>query len=188
MFASRTTSFFALAASLAGVLAQSTTPYTDAATGITFQQFASTSGLSFGIALPEEAGKDFIGQISASTTGWAAITMTGSMRNSLLAVAWPNGESIMSSLRTTTGYSNPSVYDGDATIRTITEGTSVNSTGFTFTFLCEGCIVDGMTFDVTADTGVLGWAMSSDSPTNPSSASSALEYHDAGKDPSPKVH
>tara|TARA_R110002003_G_scaffold351_12_gene18981 strand:+ start:17489 stop:17668 length:180 start_codon:yes stop_codon:yes gene_type:complete len=55
MFASRTYSFFALAASLAGAQAQSTTPFTDAATGITFQQYTSTSGFSFGIALPEQA-------------------------------------------------------------------------------------------------------------------------------------
>lgn len=180
MFASRTYSFFALAASLAGAQAQSTTPFTDAATGITFQQYTSTSGFSFGIALPEQAGTDFIGQISASTTGWAAVTLTGSMRNSLLAVAWPNGDSVYSSLRTTTGYSNPGVFDGDSVIKTIPEGTSVNSTGFTFTFLCERCIVDGKAFNVTAETGVLGWAMSSASPTTPSSASSALEYHDQG--------
>jgi cellobiose dehydrogenase (acceptor) len=180
MFASRTYSFFALAASLASAQAQSTTPFTDAATGITFQQYTSTSGFSFGIALPEQAGTDFIGQISASTTGWAAVTLTGSMRNSLLAVAWPNGDSVYSSLRTTTGYSNPGVFDGDSVIKTIPEGTSVNSTGFTFTFLCERCIVDGKAFNVTAETGVLGWAMSSASPTTPSSASSALEYHDQG--------
>ncbi|KAF2032889.1 FAD/NAD(P)-binding domain-containing protein [Setomelanomma holmii] len=117
MFASQSFSFFALAASLAGVRAQSTTPFTDAATGITFQQYTSTSGFSFGIALPVDNGTDFIGQISASTTEWAAVTLTGSMRNSLLAVTWPNGESVYASLRTTTGYSNPSVFDGDAVSR-----------------------------------------------------------------------
>ncbi|KAH7092625.1 cellobiose dehydrogenase [Paraphoma chrysanthemicola] len=180
MFASRTIPFFALAASLAGVQAQSTTPFTDAATGITFQQYSAANGFSFGIALPEQAGADFIGRISASTTGWAAVTLTGSMRNSLLAVAWPNGESVYSSLRTTTGYTSPGVFNGDAVIKTIPEGTSINSTGFTFTFLCERCIVEGRAFDPTAETGVLGWAMSSDSPTTPSSVSSPLQFHDQG--------
>lgn len=156
MFASRTFTFLALAASLVDVHAQSTTPFTDVATGIIFQQCTSMSVFSFGIALPEDAGTDFIGQISASTPGWATITLTGSMRNSLLAVAWPNEGSVYSWLRTTTGYSNPGMFDGDAVFKTIPKGTSVNATGFTFTLLCERCIVEGKAFDVTAETHVLG--------------------------------
>ncbi|OAL52711.1 FAD/NAD(P)-binding domain-containing protein [Pyrenochaeta sp. DS3sAY3a] len=174
------TSSLLLAAGLAGVQAQSTAPYTDDITGITFQQYVSTAGLSFGIALPEEAGTDFIGQISASTTGWAAVTLTGSMRNSLLVVSWPNGDDVVSSLRTTTGYSNPGVFDGTATIKPIAAGTSVNETGFTYTFLCEGCLIEGKSFDASAETGILGWALSTTPPTAPSVASSALQYHDGG--------
>ncbi|KAH7347033.1 hypothetical protein BKA66DRAFT_447657 [Pyrenochaeta sp. MPI-SDFR-AT-0127] len=167
------------ALSLAGIQAQSTTPFTDAATGITFQQY-STNGFSFGIALPEEAGTDFIGRISAETTGWAGITLTGSMRNSVLAVAWPVGDSVISTLRSTTGYSNPALLDADATIKPILTGTSVSATGFTYTFLCQGCIVAGKAFDVAAESGVLGWALSTSSPTTPSSASSPLSFHDGG--------
>lgn len=164
---------------LAGVQAQSTTPYTDAATGITFQQY-STTGFSFGIALPEEGGTDFIGQISATTTGWAGITLTGSMRNSVLAVAWPVGDTVVSTLRSTTGYSNPALLDAAATIKPILSGTSVSATGFTYTFLCEGCIVAGKAFDVTAESGVLGWALATTPPSTPSSPSSPLTFHDGG--------
>lgn len=173
------TSSLLLAASLAGVQAQSTSSYLDAATGITFQQYVSTAGLSFGIALPE-GGTDLIGQLSATTTGWAAVTLSGSMRNSLLVVSWPNGDEVVSSLRTTTGYSNPGVFSGNATLKPIASGTSVNDTGYTYTFLCESCVIDGMTFDVTTESGILGWALGTNAPDTPSSASSALQYHDGG--------
>jgi hypothetical protein len=46
----------------AGVYAQSTA-YTDANTGIDFQQYADTTGVSFGIAIPETPASDFIGQM-----------------------------------------------------------------------------------------------------------------------------
>jgi hypothetical protein len=46
----------------AGVCAQSTT-YTDANTGIDFQQYVDTAGVSFGIAIPETPASDFIGQM-----------------------------------------------------------------------------------------------------------------------------
>jgi hypothetical protein len=45
-----------------GVYAQSTA-YTDANTGIDFQRYADTTGVSFGIAVPETPASDFIGQM-----------------------------------------------------------------------------------------------------------------------------
>ncbi|CAO2651358.1 Nn.00g039280.m01.CDS01 [Neocucurbitaria sp. VM-36] len=180
MAASRFFTSLILAAGLAGVCAQSTTSYTDAATGISFQQYTNAAGFSFGIALPEKSSTDFIGQISASTTGWAAVTLTGSMRNSVLVVAWPTDEDVRGSLRTTTGYSTPDLLGGDAILKPIKDGISVNSTGFTYTFLCEGCIVSGKAFDPTAESGVLGWALSTSAVTSPSDTSTTLQYHDGG--------
>jgi cellobiose dehydrogenase (acceptor) len=181
MVTSRVISFLLFVVSLNGVQAQSSTPYTDAATGISFQRFTSSiSSYSFSLALPEDSSSDFIGQISATTAGWAGVSLRTSMRNSLLVAAWSNGESIVSSLRTTAAYSSPGIYTGAAKIKPIEKGISVNSTGFKYTFLCENCIIDGMAFNASLDRGTLGWARSTDAVTTPSSPSSGLTFHNGG--------
>lgn len=64
---------------------------------------------------------------------------------------------------------------------TIEKGTYVNSTHFSYTFLCSGCITgDVLSFSNTATGGVFGWAYSDSAVTTPSSVSSALSYHSAG--------
>jgi len=55
-------SFFTSLALVAGTYAQSSA-YTDANTGITFQRYLDTEGVSFGIAIPETPASDFIGQM-----------------------------------------------------------------------------------------------------------------------------
>jgi cellobiose dehydrogenase (acceptor) len=131
-------SSLALAASLAGTQAQLTTSYTDEATGITFQQ-KNVANYSFGIALPENPTTDFIGQLSANTlTGWAAVSFAGSMLNTMLLVAWPNNGEIVSSLRTVDNYLLPKVIESGPRVQKI--ASSVNETGFTYTFLCKNCI------------------------------------------------
>lgn len=172
-------SLLALAASLATSQAQLTTSYTDEATGITFQQ-RSVANYSFGVALPESPTTDFIGQLSANTlTGWAGVSFTGSMLNSLLLVAWPNNGEIISSLRSASNYGVPTVVDGP-TLQTI--ASSTNETGFSYTFLCKNCISTNSTvksLDVSAETGVFGWAIATTSgPSTPSSPSSSIERHD----------
>jgi cellobiose dehydrogenase (acceptor) len=64
----------------------------------------------------------------------------------------------------------------------IANGTFVNSTHMSYTFLCSGCITgDSYSFESTASSVTLGWAVGSSTPTNPSSASSAsFTYHDTG--------
>jgi cellobiose dehydrogenase (acceptor) len=60
--------------------AQSATLYTDTKTGITFNGYTGDTGFTFGIALPETPGKDFIAQIqSPITAGWAGFSMGQSM-------------------------------------------------------------------------------------------------------------
>lgn len=173
----------AAVAALAGAAraATSTTEYTDSTTGITFQRWEdATTGFSFGVALPEDPAEDLIGQIVAPGSGWAGVSMTSSMMASTLIAAWPNGDDIVASVRKTNAYSSPTVMDG-ATLSTIAEGTFVNSTHFSYTFLCTGCITgDSGAFDVTGTTAVLGWALSKTAPTTPASADSKLGYHSTG--------
>lgn len=179
------------AAAIAGLVrmaaaATTSSAYTDASTGIDFQQYSANGGqFSFGIALPETIESDFIGQlvVPITTTGaWGAVSLAGSMLNHLLLVAWANGDEVVSTFRTASAYANPAVYDATAvSALPIANGTFVNSTHFSFTFLCEGCIVGGTTsFKATDETPVLGWALSSSDPTTPSDPTSDLPYHDAG--------
>ena len=61
----------------------------------------------------------------------------------------------------------------------ISKGTFVNSTHFSYTFLCKGCILsDATTFTATADMPILGFAVSSIAVSDPSSNSATLSQHD----------
>jgi cellobiose dehydrogenase (acceptor) len=178
------------AAALAGLfrIATAETPvaYTDPKTGIDFQQITATSvDFSFGIALPKTIESDLIGQLVVPISkkgGWGAVSLGGGMTNHLLLVAWANGDEVVSTFRIAGSYANPDVYDATAvSALPIANGTFVNSTHFSYTFLCQGCIVGGeTTFKPTDDPPVLGWALSSSDPTTPSDPASDLPYHDAG--------
>ncbi|KAL0932731.1 uncharacterized protein CTRU02_211694 [Colletotrichum truncatum] len=158
--------------------------YTDPQTGIDFQRYKPDSyPYSFGIAVPETTGTDFIGQmvVPISEKGnWGAVSLKGGMLNSLLFVAWADGEDIKTSFRMGSAYSNPDVYTATKVTATpIANGTFVNSTHFSYTFLCEGCVIADKT-TLTGESPILGWAFSDTSPTTPSDPSSALNYHSAG--------
>lgn len=177
------TALFALQA-----VAQTSSPYTDAKTGIDFSGYTDAkTGYTFGIALPETPTTDFIAQIQAPITnggGWAGFSMGQSMTGNLLVVAWPNEGEVVSSFRKATGYTNPAVSTGDFTMSPIPDGTYVNDTAFSYTFLCKNCISDsvatGLVIYDAPSTNVVGWAMSSDPLTDPATASSTLTYHSAG--------
>ena len=111
------TSLLGSALALPGLALAASTTYVDPDTKISFQRWTdTTTSFSFGIALPSSPSTDFIGQISAPITeGYAAVALRTSMASSLLIVAWPNGDSVVSSLRQATGYSNPDVLD-DSTV------------------------------------------------------------------------
>ncbi|KAH7127897.1 hypothetical protein B0J13DRAFT_142299 [Dactylonectria estremocensis] len=164
--------------------AQRATSYTDTETGIEFQRYLATKyDFSFGVALPETVGSDFIGKMVIPLTdneGWGAVSLKGGMLNSLLLVAWADGEDIQTSFRTIGSYANPDVYsDTEVTALPIANGTYINSTHISYTFLCEGCIVANKT-TLANDSPILGWAISDTSPTTPSDPTSALTYHAAG--------
>ncbi|KAF1923078.1 uncharacterized protein M421DRAFT_104667 [Didymella exigua CBS 183.55] len=169
------------------VTAASTTPvaYTDPNTGIDFQLLNANGNFSVAIALPETIGSDLIGQlvVPISKTGaWGAVSFGGGMLNHLLLVAWANGKEVVSTFRIAGAYANPPVYDATTvSALPIANGTFVNSTHLSYTFLCKGCIVGGTTTFTKTDTNpVLGWALSSSNPTTPSDPTSGLPYHDSG--------
>lgn len=159
-----------------------TTPYSDPNTGIDFQSYQST-GYSFGIALPETVESDFIGQLVVpltSTGEWGGVSLKGGMLNSLLFVAWASGDDIVSSFRITGSYANPDVYtDTEVNTYPIANGTFVNSTHLSYTFLCKGCIVDDVT-SLKSASPTLGWAISSRAPATVTDPASALNFHSAG--------
>ncbi|TVY58442.1 Cellobiose dehydrogenase [Lachnellula cervina] len=178
-------SFLTSLAFIAGTYAQSSV-YTDANTGITFQRYANTEGVSFGIAVPQTPASDFIGQMVAPNngSGYAGVSLTPSMTGSLLVVAWPNNNSVVASLRETSGYTSPGVYTASGlSVSPIANGTFVNSTHLAYTFLCTGCMGLDLSFAGNSTSITLGWALGTKAVTNPSSASTAsFAYHDGGSE------
>ncbi|KAF4974169.1 hypothetical protein FZEAL_8899, partial [Fusarium zealandicum] len=156
--------------------------YSDPNTGIDFQRYQKGS-YSFGITVPETMGSDFIGQMVIPTTdgeGWGAVSLKGGMLNGLLFVAWADGDEVITTFRVAGSYANPDVYsDTEVSALPITNGTFINSTHISYTFVCEGCIVEKMT-SITNESPVLGWAIADTNPTTPSDPGSALSYHAAG--------
>lgn len=67
------------------------------------------------------------------------------------------------------------MYSGEANLKPIADGTFANDTGFTYTFLCEGCVDSAGTISFLPDdsTAPIGWAMS----TNEIVAEPALGTH-----------
>ncbi|KAL2075246.1 hypothetical protein VTL71DRAFT_189 [Oculimacula yallundae] len=176
--------FSFLLAFAAGACAQQSSASVDPNTGITFQGKTDTTGFYFGMAVPTSVGSDFIGQMVVPiTAGYGGLTLTGSMTGSLLVVAWPNEKEVVASFREAGGYTSPAVYTNSSlSLLPIANGTFVNATHMSYTFLCKGCITgDTMTFKADSEMIVVGWAMSKTAPKNPSSADSAtFVYHEAG--------
>ncbi|KAE8139037.1 hypothetical protein BDV38DRAFT_281595 [Aspergillus pseudotamarii] len=191
-------SFLSVSTVLQSCWAQSGTPvaYTDSETGITFDTWSvpagtGTGGLVFGVALPGSAlttdATEFIGYLqcasqNASSAGWCGISLGGGMNNNLLFLAYPYEDTVLTSLRFGSGYSMPGVYTGDANVTQISS--SINATHFTLLFRCENCLTwdqDGQTGNATTSKGrlVLGWAQSTESPSNPSCPDNiSLVQHD----------
>jgi cellobiose dehydrogenase (acceptor) len=97
----------ALGLGLVGSTHAQSTAFTDARTGITYQQITEDD-YAFGIALPENTTTDFIGRIRArGSPGWAGVSLGGRMGNSLMVVAWPHENKVVASLRHSMGYASP---------------------------------------------------------------------------------
>ncbi|KAI9371138.1 hypothetical protein BJX61DRAFT_548470 [Aspergillus egyptiacus] len=153
-------------------------PYTDPETGIVFSTWtvpssSSTAGLTFGVALPQDAltvdATEFLGFLSCNTstayTGWCGLSLNGGMVNNLLLMAYPHtpSDSVLTSLRFASGYDMPDVYAGNATVTQISS--SISETAFTLLFRCQGCLAwdhEGVIGQASTSSGllVLGWAQS----------------------------
>ncbi|CAN8099759.1 unnamed protein product [Discula destructiva] len=173
-------SLLAGAALAASATAQSSVNWTDPASGIAFSYY-NTDGVAFGVARPESADSgDFIGYLASdSLDGYAAWSMKGSMANALLICAWADGSGgVVASLREATGYSNPPVISNASMgVYEIESGTSVNSTGWAFTFLCKGCVGTDISFAGDAEQGVFGYAQSITALTDTTSSDATLNFH-----------
>ncbi|KAI0888791.1 carbohydrate-binding module family 1 protein [Annulohypoxylon maeteangense] len=188
-------------------LCQNSTPtaYTDSATGITFDTWivpdkangavsgSIVGGYTFGVALPENAlttnANELIGYLKCGSNGtttnaWCGISFGGTMTNSLLLMAWPYEDQVLTSFRFATGYSAPAVYTGNATLTQISS--TIDENHFSVIFRCQNCFSwdqDGATGSASTSSGtlLLGWASSLKAPTNPACpADIALQFHSNG--------
>ncbi|KAH7135418.1 hypothetical protein B0J11DRAFT_502240 [Dendryphion nanum] len=169
---------------LAGIgAAQTAAPYTDAKSGITFNAFINpTSGYFFGLALPANGtgNTDFIATIGGKGTGYSGVSLGGGMLSKLLVLAWPNAQTVVSSFRKTANYGSPAVATGTFTQTPIANGTYVNSTHWTYTFLCSKCILaDKSTFGAADTTAQIGWALNAAAPAQKANAASSVSKHSA---------
>ncbi|KAJ2998041.1 hypothetical protein NUW58_g451 [Xylaria curta] len=189
-------------------LGQSATPvvYTDSKTGIIFDTWAvpnkadgasgvaTWGGMTIGVALPQNAlttdATEFIGYLlcpsnSTALTGWCGISLAGPMTNSLLLMAYPYQNQVLTSFRYATGYDNPELYTGDAKLTQISS--TVNSTHYSVIFRCQNCLAwnhGGATGSVQTSSGflVLGWCNAFPAPGSPSCPDKiSVLQHDNGQ-------
>ncbi|KAL2059830.1 hypothetical protein VTL71DRAFT_9985 [Oculimacula yallundae] len=170
--------------------AQTTIAFVDPITNISFQRFfGAKSQFAFGIALPENPTTDFIGQMSYPTPnnqGWGGISLADDMVGPLLLAAWPDGQTVRSSFRVAkTEDESPPVAVGTFNIVPIPQGTNVNGTHMTFTFLCQNCIDSKLGFaasSTSAGAFEMGWALASKAVSTPTSNATELSFHNSGFD------
>jgi hypothetical protein len=82
--------------------------------------------------------------------------------------------------RTTRNYGSPAVATGTFSQTPIANGTYVNSTHWTYTFLCSNCIqADGTTFKTTDTEPSIGYVLNPTAPTQKANAAAAVSKHTA---------
>jgi cellobiose dehydrogenase (acceptor) len=178
-----------------GVLGQS--KYTDE-NGIEFFQvdietdIASIEGTgAWGMALPpasaDDLQLDYIGHLLVpmpdSGETWFGLTHQSGMTGSLMLVAWPYEDGVVTSFRYASGYVAPDIYTGNATLSVISQ--SANESYYELTYLCENCWAwkqDGASNSqipaTTASAGqVMGWAQATDGPSNAANAKADINQH-----------
>ncbi|KAF7979352.1 hypothetical protein HWV62_42789 [Athelia sp. TMB] len=156
-----------------------TTSWTDPANTITFQAFTDpVHNVTYGAVFPPLSANstEFIGEIvSPVANAWVGIALAGAMVDSLLLVAWPNGNSIVSSPRYATDYIQPTWYNG-ATLTTLPSST-VNATHWKWVFRCQNCTVwNGGSINLNS-APTWAWAVSTIPVDTPSSANSTFVEH-----------
>ncbi|KAK7541495.1 cellobiose dehydrogenase [Phyllosticta citricarpa] len=170
--------------------------YTDESTGIKFWQMSvattnTAGGFEFGLALPDKANAgsndEYIGRLVGSRikgAGWSGLSHAGGMTSSLLLIAWADGDdTVRTSFRYATGYTEPKAYTGNATLSPISH--KINDTNFELIYRCQWCWFwdqDGSTGSQppTGQSEVIGWAQSVDNPSPVSDDSGTIQQHNNG--------
>ncbi len=99
--------------------------------------------ICYAMALPIDTSADVIGQIVEPTNAtWVGFDFGTTMAKNLLVVAWAHEGEAVASIRLANGYTAPSEYLGTASVRPIANDTFVNSTHFSYTYLCSGCVTE----------------------------------------------
>lgn len=80
----------------------------------------------------------------------------------------------------TSNYGSPAVATGTFTQTAIPNGTYVNSTHWTYTFLCSKCIqTDKTTFAPTDTAPSIGYALNANAPSQKTNPASSVSKHTA---------
>lgn len=172
---------------LPAVQSQTTSPFKDPLSGISFQRFfGARTSFAFGIALPENPTTDFIGQFSFPTpagSGWGGVSLTDDMVGPLLLAVWPNGNNVVSSFRKARNEDDsPPTVNGAFKVVPIPQGTQITSAKLTFTFLCQNCIDASLGFSAgnTFGSVEMGWALASRPVRNAADPATELSFHNSG--------
>lgn len=93
------------------------------------------------------------------------------MTRSLLLMAWPHEDEVLTTFMFASGYDMPEIYTGDAKLTQI--ASHINETNYSVQFRCEGCLSwnhEGNTGGPSTSSGfmLLGWAQAYGTPENPS--------------------
>lgn len=165
--------------------------YIDSNTNITFLGYAN-EGFHFGMALPSDPKDDLIMQLVSPLKdggGWGGVDFGEYMTGHLLLVAWPSTKkdnTVMISPRIAKGYEisdGANIYNANPiTITQIPDGTFVNDTHVSATFICGGCLnSDSFTSDDKAATFSYAYAYAA--VDDPSDVHTSLSDHTADGEP-----
>lgn len=167
------------------------TKYIDSNSNITFLGYAN-KGYHFGMALPSDPKNDLIVQLVSPLKdggGWGGIDFGASMTGPLMVVAWPNTaktNTVMISPRVATGYeidNGANAYKSNPiTITQIPDGTFVNGTHVSATFVCGGCL-NADSFGAANKTATFGYAYAYDPVADPADPDTKLSDHTANGEP-----
>lgn len=167
------------------------TKYIDSNSNITFLGYAN-KGYHFGMALPSDPKNDLIVQLVSPLKdggGWGGIDFGASMTGPLMVVAWPNtakSNAVMISPRVATGYeidNGANAYKANPiTITQIPDGTFVNGTHVSATFVCGGCL-NADSFGAANATATFGYAYAYDPVADPADPDTKLSDHTANGEP-----
>jgi cellobiose dehydrogenase (acceptor) len=104
----------------------------------TWASRVGTGNTQFGLALPPANAaaftNEYIGRIVAPAPAsgtWFGLSHLSGMTGALMLLAWPDGDSVVSSFRYASGYVEPDVYTGNASLSVIES--FVNATHFGLT-------------------------------------------------------